>query len=966
MQRQCWGVRSSSISISDSASRGRQIARALFIAIAFFAAALSRAQLTTGLVEGTVHNGNAHVASGAAVCIEGGAGFRVTIYSNSAGRFAAWLPYGQYVFRGCGSQPGTDVALSVAPLKIEFVDLIIDRSGGLHISQQEMPSFGMWRDSGRVSTFPEGFSLQSVLMSREPGSVTVPLSFTGLADNRLALVSERAFSWTDTQFKVQGLDATDSYQPGRPVLVPDVEALSEIVMRTDSALRTSESYGNEVGTFLAEPGPRWHGRVSTSATGSAFSSSNLPAASERGAVQQSERFNWLTRDRFEAGGPVTRWADVFASVGGQWASQTIEVAPGQDQASRMLFGNIRGRIRASAHDQLDADYSGSRVDLSNWGVPVGIEALVSRRMSPEFDLPDGFPDEAEADHLAFLQVGWTHHLAPQAGLGVLQVRYGYSTAHFDTWPAAQMTPTQSRVELLGSTVAGAPPLGALATHPRNELAAVWQSALPDTSVVQQQITAGGNWNVSWPRNCFTTPSDINLETANGVAAYVAEYNTPVDSRERVRLFSTYVADHLRFHERFSAEVAVIGDFSRGSLPAQSSPAGTFLVARSYSTAGDLISWNSVAPRAGFAWRIPHVHGFVARGTYLRSYSPLAGRYLDYANPNSLGGSVYGWIDRNGNGWLDPGERGALLMRFGGPYASISPSLRRPHSDEFDVSGQLPLTRGIVASIQLFRRDEKRRIAAVDTGLGANAFKPVSILDPGPDGIPGTFDDQRLTVYQQNPATFGDDRYQLMNPPGLRMLNAGFVAEVRTEWRGLAINAALTAEKAWGPTNPGNAVYENDPGVIGTLFADPNSSNLTLARSFVDRAYLGKVQAMYRLPSAWGGLELASVAEYTDGLPFARQLLMAGLAQGPFLVATTVRGSPEGGNRAQYVLNWNLRVQKAFRMRTGGISASADILNVTNASQQIQQSDLSGPAFNARLPLLVQPARFVRLGFAYKF
>jgi hypothetical protein len=38
----------------------------------------------------------------------------------------------------------------------------------------------------------------------------------------------------------------------------------------------------------------------------------------------------------------------------------------------------------------------------------------------------------------------------------------------------------------------------------------------------------------------------------------------------------------------------------------------------------------------------------------------------------------------------------------------------------------------------------------------------------------------------------------------------------------------------------------------------------------------------------------------------------------------------------------------------------------NAGQEIQQSDLSGPGFNSRLPLAIQPPRFVRLAFAYNF
>ena len=102
-----------------------------------------------------------------------------------------------------------------------------------------------------------------------------------------------------------------------------------------------------------------------------------------------------------------------------------------------------------------------------------------------------------------------------------------------------------------------------------------------------------------------------------------------------------------------------------------------------------------------------------------------------------------------------------------------------------------------------------------------------------------------------------------------------------------------AEKSYGPTNPGDAVYENDPGVIGALFLDPNTAIHATGRSFVDRAYVGKIQASYRLPPAWGGIEVASVADYMDGLVFARQLLVTGLPQGPFLVATTVRGSPGG-------------------------------------------------------------------------
>jgi len=199
-----------------------------------------------------------------------------------------------------------------------------------------------------------------------------------------------------------------------------------------------------------------------------------------------------------------------------------------------------------------------------------------------------------------------------------------------------------------------------------------------------------------------------------------------------------------------------------------------------------------------------------------------------------------------------------------------------------------------------------------------------------------------------------------------MLNTGLLAEARTEWRGMTLHASFVAEKSYGPTNPGDAVYENDPGVIGSLFLDPNTAIHAAGRSFVDRAYVGKIQAAYRLPSAWGGIEIASVADYADGLVFARQLLVTGLPQGPFLVATTVRGSPEGGNRAQYLINWNLRLSRTFGLPFGRIAVAADILNVINAGQRLQENDLSGLSFNLRMPVAIQPPRFVRLGFRYEF
>jgi hypothetical protein len=923
-----------------------------------------RGQLTTGVVEGIVRAEDGHPLGGIPVVITGAVHFRAEVRTRSAGEFSAVLPYGDYQ---CSSGKGS-VPVVVAPLQTTRLELVIDAAGALHRSDQwTPPAAGLFADATHDRTWPEANSLPGMLLSRDPATVTEPMDFTGFSDNRLATVSQGGSSWTGTQFKLLGMDATDSYQPGMPVILADVQALDEVVVRSAFAATASSAYGTEVGVFLGQPGTSWHVRASTADTGTSLSSSNLPPPSQRGIVQQADYFRWFTRDSIEGGGPLTKWVDIFVRGTAQWSLQTVpEQPPGTDQRGRLLFGDMRGRFRAGPRDQIDALYSGSRINLSNWAVPAGLDTLEGHRMSPPFILPGGFPTQSGLDHLDFLQVGWTHQMPAASGLGALQVRYGYSATHLNTDPPPEIFGvSEPFIDLSSGVVSGAPPISNLAIRTRQSIEGTWQPGEVRLAVSRHQIVAGGGWNSSRPVNRFTIPSDINLLTIAGVPADVIEFNTPLDSASEIRAASGFVADHIRLGEGLSLDLGLLADFSRGSLPGQSSGVGQFVPLRTYPAKPDVIVWNSLSPRAGFAWQVPGWSRLVVRGAYSRLYSPLAGRYLDYASPNSLSGSEYQWIDLNGDGRFQLGEEGPLLMRFGGLYSSIAPSLRRPWADEFHAGADYELARRSFVRLHLFRRDDKQRLAAMDIGVPASAYTPVTILDPGPDVITGTADDRPLTVYAQNPATLGKDQYLLTNPPGLQARTTGLEAEFGTQWRAATLQASWVTEKSEGPTNPGDAAIENDPGILGALLLDPNASINAAGRSFMDREQVAKVQAAYRLPKALGGLELSNVADYVGGLPFARQLLVTGLPQGPFLVAVTPRGAG-GGYRAQPAINWNLRLLREFPLPFGTFAAIADILNVPNAGQKIQENDFTGPAFHLRLPVAIQEPRSVRLQLRYEF
>ncbi len=920
------------------------------------------AQLTTGSVEGVVRDSSGGAQPGVAVTAAGSlSASRWSARSGARGEFQLMLPHGSYQIQANlmnGSPPAIYVHVPARGVVHVLLTVTHNRSSGVWTVTQAgiLPNRG-----GGWSA-----SLGGTLLISEPGVVSEPLDFTGIQNTRIPLVSERCVSWTATTFGLEGMNATDSYQPGRPIMLPDMQAVDEVRVESSRTSGIPAGFGINIGLFLQTPRRSWHGSVAASDTGAALASSNLPIPAHRGILQQTQHYNWFTRDHVDLGGALGRRAEMYFSGTGQWASETVPIAPRtQNQNSRLLFGNFGLRYQVTAKNQIEFLLGGSRIDLSNWGEPVGLEALIGWRMMPTYETPYGFSALAEVDHLDFIQAGWTRQLPENLRSGVLEVRYSASVAHLDTKPTSTED-APSRTDLLDGAITGLPPLANFAVRRRESVRAALQPGEIQLGREIHRAVVGGAWDRSNVENRFTAPYDLDLITAARIPAYAVELNTPLNSRERVQSFSTFARDHIRLADWLSTDLAVIGDFSRGSLPAQASPAGAFTPAREFPAQADVIAWNTLSPRAGLTLAVPGFERFLIGGTYSRFYAPLAARYLDFANLNSLSGLVFSWNDTEANGVFQPGELGRLLRRFGGAYSNISPSLRSPYADQFEVYGAVSLRKQTSARIQLFRRDDKNRIMAMNVGIPQEAYRPIEVLDPGPDGIAGTFDDRMITIYEQNPSTFGRDKFRLENQHDLRMLYEGFTSELSTRYKQFDFHASFTTEKSFGPTNPGNGPLENDPGIVGALYQDPNTSINATGHDFVDRSFLGKIQMMYQLPSMLGGIEFLNVANYLDGLPFARELLVTGLAQGPIVVPATIRGSPEGGNRAEYALNWNLRLARSFRMPIGQIQVAADVLNVTNSGNRIQENDLTGLNFNQRLPVAIEAPRSIRLAVRYSF
>jgi hypothetical protein len=267
-------------------------------------------------------------------------------------------------------------------------------------------------------------------------------------------------------------------------------------------------------------------------------------------------------------------------------------------------------------------------------------------------------------------------------------------------------------------------------------------------------------------------------------------------------------------------------------------------------------------------------------------------------------------------------------------------------------------------VRLIYRQQRNLLQLVNIGVPFSSYVPRTILDPGSDGLEETADDRTLSVFDQDASTLGQDRFLLTNPAHHNAVHRGLqVALAKTLATNWSFQIDFSAFKSTAATNPGNRVFENDPGVPGRLFDNPNTLINAYGRLFFDRAYTARIAAYYVVPF---GIRLACMAKYYDGRPFGRKLIIRNLTQSPFYVMATPRGQP-GGFRTESHANVDLRAEKEFLLSDRKrLSVIVDIYNLLNGNNKTIENDLTGPEFPERIALEFMSPRSVHLGLRLRF
>jgi hypothetical protein len=336
-------------------------------------------------------------------------------------------------------------------------------------------------------------------------------------------------------------------------------------------------------------------------------------------------------------------------------------------------------------------------------------------------------------------------------------------------------------------------------------------------------------------------------------------------------------------------------------------------------------------------------------------------WLAYGDPNAATGTVYRWTAASAQvpSTVAPETVGALIARVGpgtggnAAFSAIDPALKRPYMDEVTFGFESrPRPRTVMRLTATARRD-RQLVGLLDVGVPASTYTVVQVADPGFDGTI-----QQLPAFNRSPATFGADRYLLTNPENDQSTFVGVDISGQTQTDHLFFLFGATAGRSEGLSgNRGFGPTENDYGVIGEVFTNPNAATYAQGRNFTERGYTIKTAAVYQFP---GDIHLGLAARYQDGEHFSRFVIFENLNQGP----EPVRAFRNGRTRFTFTMTVDGRLQKGFVISGHQVEAILDAYNLFNQQIQVEEYDVTGPFW--RQPTAVQPPRVFHVGLRVHF
>jgi hypothetical protein len=903
-----------------------------------------------GSIRGKILSTGLDVLADASVHISGmDQSFEKTVISDPKGVFEIiGLPAGFYTLRFEKPDYKTSdlVDVSVLPSQALYIRVYLNKNGDKDRSSTEVirTDFNQCLqqtvlDRFHIHSFPSAHNLWSLVENQDLSATTNRIDVGGLWSNIPAVLSARGGgSWTQTTYLLNGFDVTDPYWTGLPLFFPDYYALRYTQLINAALPPYALSPGGYVNLITEEERSSTHGGVSAFYIQRSLQSSNITPNLEEEGISEANTFDYFLDGNVHITGPLIKdKLSFFASVTANDLSRDMADFDAMDKSS--LLSGLASLRYDFSQSFLKVLWTGQRVSYASFGADRGVPFSVTTDRRDTFDI------------FQALWTGWIQNNH------VLRAGLQYSSGNIRSDFQDDITGSHGE-EKFRKTSTGAAPLAYNDTRKSFSILLRGDSFLGDLFPGNHSLQYGLQLQKSQSSSSKSIYENLHLFFYDGNPLEVVKYNTPVNHEESSLQINFYVQDSVTFSSLLSVYFGLNFDYSRGWVPGNGEDPSRLDIP----IEDNRIQWFNISPRIGFIIPLSASKQSVLKLSFSRYYFRLPLNYLTYGNQGAFGGLAYVWNDWNNDSQFQENETGKILRREGPLYARIDADLKRPYTDEYAIVFTSAFGSDWHFSLGGFYRGTRDLIKTLNIGVPFSAYDPKYILDLGDDDIRFTEDDQIFTVYDQKNETLGQDFFLLTNHAEDPRISHYFGVDLNLIKRfrtNFAFFLSMTATQAEGTTNPGNTEWENDDGLIGTLYDDPNTLINAKGRVRFDRAYTIRLGLNYLAPL---GINCGCVIKYYDGQPFSRKIIVEDLNQGPFYIQAHSRGAV----RYEFNLTIDLRVEKAFRIGTSRLRFMIDGFNMLNSGLATAENPWTGPEFKLRYATEIQSPRVFRLGLAYEF
>jgi carboxypeptidase family protein len=492
----------------------------------------------------------------------------------------------------------------------------------------------------------------------------------------------------------------------------------------------------------------------------------------------------------------------------------------------------------------------------------------------------------------------------------------------------------------------------------------------------------------WGENSRTFAPNANIDTlikinvaglGNEIPFQVVVYNSPATSIQNVNSdLGTYAQDTWTM-KRLTLNYGARFEHFNASVPAESSPASTWIGARNFPAIPNLPNWNDWAIRLAAAYDVFGTGKTALKGNAGKYVASQAAGYAQNFNGMSGTTQTVTWtdLDRNGTildaaGNIEVNEVGARTANFGQITVRPDPALARGYNWEYSAAVQHELFPRVSVSVGYYRRNFYNLQVADNQNLATSDWSALSINTPTDSRLP--LSGQPIALYTLSPAKVGIATDNLLT----------YSTQNASTYNGFEVTGNVRRDKfiVFGGVTTDRLITSNCDGsssTDGTSGRD-NPNGLRFCDSV--RATAGQPAGIFRST-------LKASAAYT--LPYDIQVSGSFTSiPGPavaanYTVTSAIAGRPIIGNTAgaaSVVVNLvqpntvfldrqnrlDLRVGRIFRFNSVKIQGFADIFNVANAGTVLTVNQTyAATGVNSWLtPNTIMDGRYVRFGLQMNF